>query len=82
MIKMSGTGANGREQLIIGLSEGNLGRLREGKPIIIHGEEWGQKFDMMIFWGANEQAMVELVKPFIGPETHVTDRLTDPPKKN
>jgi hypothetical protein len=72
----------GREMLVIGLSEGNLGELRKERPIVIHGEEWGQAFDLMIFWGPTEQAMVAMVKPYIGPETRVIDNIANPPKKN
>jgi hypothetical protein len=83
MIKMSAMNPKtNREMLVIGLSEGNLMRLREGKPIVIHAEEWGQKFDLMVFWGETEQAMVKMVKPFLGPETVVRDELTNRPKKN
>jgi hypothetical protein len=77
MIKMTGTGPKGRPMLIIGLSEGNLGRLREGKPAIIHGEEWGQAFDLTIFWGETEDAMTKMVAPFIGPQTRVRDSRRD-----
>ena len=81
MIKMSGS-KDGRECLIIGLSEGNLMRLREGKPIHIMAEEWGQKFDLMIFWGPTEQAMVKMVEPLRGPETVIRDELTNKPLKS
>jgi hypothetical protein len=83
MIKLSAANPKtGRDMLVIGLSEGNLQRMREGKPVHIHGEEWGQKFDLMIFWGETEQAMVKMVEPFIGPETIMRDELTNPPKKS
>jgi hypothetical protein len=82
MIKMSGENDKGRKVLILGLSEGNLGELRKGHPIHIHAEQWGQDFDLMIFWGKTDQACADLVKPFIGPDTVVRDELTNKPKRN
>jgi hypothetical protein len=38
---------------VLGLSDGNLMRLREGKPIVVHGVDWDKPFDIMIFWGAD-----------------------------
>lgn len=83
MIKMSATNPKtGKDVLVIGLSEGNLQRLREGRPVHIHGEEWGQKFDLMICWGETDQALADEFKPFVGPETVFRDELTNRPKKN
>jgi hypothetical protein len=67
---------------VLGLSEGNLTQLRKGHPIMIHGADWNQPFDLMIFWGETDRKLAEMVKPFIGPETIVKDELTNPPKKN
>jgi hypothetical protein len=37
-----------------GLSDMNIQRLREGKPIYIKGEDWDVEFDVTIFWGRTE----------------------------
>ena len=81
MIKLKGVMDN-REQLMLGLSEGNLQRLREGKPIHIFGAEWEVPFDLVIFWGETEQKLAEMVKPFLGPNTRIRDMLSDRPKKS
>lgn len=73
MIKMGGKG-NGRDMILLGLSEGNLMRLREKKPIVIHGEEigWGKR-DIIICWGETEDALAKELGSLIGPETNVRD---------
>jgi hypothetical protein len=78
MIKLSGYNDTTKTDVIMfGLSDGNLMRLREGKPIHIHGAEWGKPFDVVIFWGPTEAAMAKMVEPFIGPETEVRDHQHD-----
>lgn len=81
MIKMTGT-IDDREVLVLGLSEMNLQKLREGKPIHIFGAETGIPVDIVIFWGETEDKLAETVKPLIDPETRVTDHRTNRPKKN
>ena len=73
MIKMTGQSKDGRTLVTLGLSEGNLKRLREGKPIHIFGAEMDLPVDICIFWGETEEKLVEMVKPFISPETRVRD---------
>jgi hypothetical protein len=83
MIKMSAYNPKTKTDFnVIGLSDNNLRLLREGKPIMIHGAEWGKAFDLMIFWGETEEKLTEMVQPFIGPETVVRDEVTNRPKKN
>jgi hypothetical protein len=79
MIKMTGT-INGRETLILGLSDGNLKRLREGKPIHIFGAEMSLGIDVIIFWGETEKKLVAMVGPLIGPDTRIHDQVAK--KKN
>jgi hypothetical protein len=69
MIKMRGT--NGKRQMILlGLSEGNLMRLREKKPIVIHGEEMRMpNLDIIICWGETEDTLAKELAHMIGPET-------------
>ena len=82
MIKMGGISYDGkRKMLLLGLSEGNLMRLREKKPIIINGEEIGWPGqDIIICWGETEDALTKELADLIGPETRKRDHRED--KKN
>lgn len=62
MIKFKTTGK--RPLVGLGLSDGNLEKLREEKPIHINGEELGlDGVDILIFWGKTEKAIQkELIK--------------------
>lgn len=68
MIKAKATMADGRPFYVIGLSDGNLQRLRENKPIFFDMAEVGSSGKMCIFWGETEAAMMEELKEFL-PET-------------
>lgn len=81
MIKLRGSSADGRRKFVIlGLSEGNLARLREKKPIIVHAEEMGIDYDIIVCWGQTEEALAGELEGLIGPETVVRDHRQD--KKN
>lgn len=43
---------------VFGLSEGNIVRLRQGKPIAIDLEPLGGSGQVMIMWGQTEEAIV------------------------
>ena len=79
MIKMSGTHGK-RKVILLGLSEGNLMRLREKKPIIIHAEEMMIDHDIIICWGQTEEALAKELGHLISSETVVRDHRDD--KKN
>lgn len=72
MIKFTADRA-GRTLIGLGISAGNVQRLKEGKPIHIHLEElnlpW--KADIMIMYGETEQALADELEEFISPETVV-----------
>ena len=73
MIKMSGTSGK-RKVILLGLSEGNLMRLREKKPIVINGEEMNMPdLDIIICWGETEDKLAEELSYLIGPETRQRD---------
>jgi hypothetical protein len=80
MIKMGGRG-NGREVILLGLSEGNLMGLREKKPIVVHGEEigWGAR-DIIICWGETEDSLAKELRGLIDERTTVRDHRGE--KKN
>lgn len=59
MIKARGTDADGRPLLVLGLSHGNLDRLRAGEPIKFDGALYGYPGTILIFSGKDEVAMGE-----------------------
>lgn len=66
MIKFTGIGDNGRKMLGIGLSEGNIQKLKEGKPIHFSAEEVKMAgFDVLIMHGATEQEIVKQLTPWM-----------------
>jgi len=55
MIKFAGKKEDGKDLIGIGLSELNMNRLLEGKPIVIKGEEINfPDLEILIMGGANE----------------------------
>ena len=60
MIKFSATTKEGTKLLTFGLSEGNLAKLREKKPILIDLGQLGVPgVQVMIMWGETEQSMMD-----------------------
>jgi len=83
MIKFTGDSVDGKRKVLgIGLSDGNLRLLREGKPIMMWAEEMGISHDVVIFWGETDEALAKSVSDGIGPQTVVHDHLTKRPRKN
>lgn len=68
MIKARGTGSNGREFVLLGLSHKNLDRLREGRPIQFDGTPYGFPGDVVILADVDEQTLAEKL---VGPDTKV-----------
>lgn len=68
MIKATGGSEDGRKFILLGLSEMNLGKLREGKPIHIYGAELGIPQDIIIFWGPTEDALAADLSQHFGRE--------------
>jgi hypothetical protein len=80
MIKATAHG-NGRTIVLLGLSDMNIAKMREGKPIHIHGEEMGiGKIDICIITAKHEATLQGMLAPLIGPETVVRD-LREIPKQ-
>ena len=63
----------GRRVIILGLEEGNVDRLRAGKPIHIHADELGFKGEIVVILGKDADALHAAMAPMIGPETDVRD---------
>jgi len=69
MIKATGGSEDGKRRFVLlGLSEMNIGKLREGKPIHIFGSELGIAHDIIIMWGQTEDAMAEEITKHFGIE--------------
>ena len=79
MIKAIATDGTGRKILLIGLAFGNLDKFRAepGDTFIrIRGEEVGIPLDVLLFSGATEADIAELMAKGFGPDTkvHVSQR--------
>lgn len=63
MIQFSGTGDDGKRFVGIGLSDGNLRRLRDGEPAVVDMEAHGfPGSKVVIFYGRTEEEMELMVK--------------------
>lgn len=75
MLKMIGKGKRGDQDIdliVFGLSQGNLDRLKEGRPITFPGEQIGlANVEFIIFSGETEQSMARELADLVGPETNV-----------
>lgn len=59
MIKARGVRLNGRPYIWLGLEEGNIQRLKEGKPILFDMAEVGiNNFDMLISYGKTQEEII------------------------
>jgi hypothetical protein len=61
--------------VFFGLSETNIVRLREGKPIKIDMYELGLFGSVIIFYGETEEKMRDDLAEFVGPDTNYRDTL-------
>lgn len=73
MIRATVTSGAGRRMILLGLEEGNVTRLREGKPIHIHADELGFAGEIVIILGKDADALRDALAPLIGPETAIKD---------
>jgi len=75
MIKAICHGKNGRKIALLGITDMNIQKMREGKPIQIHGEEMGLgNLEIWIITGKDEAALAKTLSPMIGPETTVRNQ--------
>jgi hypothetical protein len=80
MLKMRTRLSDGRELLILGLSQINLDRLKADQPIAFKGDTVGLPgLEIMIFAGETEQSMARDLSEFVGPNTRasISKRATD-----
>lgn len=73
MIKFTVDGEGGRTLVGLGMSEGNVERLKAGMPIFVNLAALGlPPIDIYIFYGETEHDLADMVKPNLGPESKVT----------
>jgi hypothetical protein len=61
MIKARGTKPDGGEFVLLGLSHGNLDRLRNGEPIMFDGRPYGIPMDVVIMAGETEARIAAML---------------------
>jgi hypothetical protein len=74
MITARATGEDGREIIVLGITKGNIERLQQGQPIDVRAEShpgFPEKLVICIFYGEDERALTEQLKPLLGEETKV-----------
>lgn len=72
MIKAKTTGPDGAPGYLFGLTEENVRRLKDGKPILIQLSEMGGTGTVFIMYGKNEKDLHDILKPYIGADTKIT----------
>ena len=70
----------GRLLILLGLEEGNVDRLRNGKPIHIHADDLGFAGEIVIILGKDADHLAEQLAPMIGPSTDVRDERNRKPQ--
>lgn len=74
MIKFTAITGDDKRLVGLGLSHGNLDRLRDKKPIKIDGESIGiEGLEILIFSGKTEESMAKELNQFITAETVVSN---------
>ena len=75
MIKATAFAADGQTLILLGLEEGNVAKLREGKPIIVKSSELNLlgNFEIMICYEVTADKLLARLRPYIGEKTLVHD---------
>lgn len=72
MIKFKAYNHNKKTEFYgFGLSEINIQKLKEKKPIYIDGDKIDSLYDYLIFYGKTEDEMLDMFKDHIGGKTEV-----------
>lgn len=72
---------DGKADLVfLGITARNVGKLKESKPILIHGAEIGITFDICIAYEETEALLTEKVSKYIGKDTVIRDIRTEQQK--
>lgn len=71
----------GKADLVfLGITGRNVDRLKESKPILVHGQEIGLEFDICIAYEETEALLVDKIKQHIQPGTVIRDNRTEQQK--
>jgi hypothetical protein len=74
VLKAKAQDRQGNPVFIFGLSDENIARLRQGKPILIDMKEMGSVGKVLIYSGATEEQMeAEMKKYLVVPESAKTN---------
>ena len=73
MIRATMQSTSGRRVILLGLEEGNVDRLRAGKPMHIHCDDMGFAGEIVIILGKDVEALHAMVKPMLSPDTIIND---------
>jgi len=72
MIRAGATKPDGGKIILLGISDENVKRLIDGKPIFVAGSTVGvANVEIVIFHGRTEYEMTESMAKLIGPQTEV-----------
>ena len=76
MIKAKATLKDGRVAVVLGLSEGNIQRLKEGQPIYfdiaaLKMAPTDRLGAVTVFYGVDENALSATLRTLIGPDTEI-----------
>lgn len=71
MLKASAESRDGRNLVVLGLSQNNVDRLVAGEPILMDLAEFGADTRLLIFAGSTEEQMTEEFRSMLGPSTQV-----------
>lgn len=72
---------DGKADLVfLGITARNVGKLKESKPILIHGAEIGITFDICIAYEETEALLTEKISKYISKDTVIRDIRTEQQK--
>lgn len=74
MIKATATSENGEKLVLIGLSDTNLEKLKEGSPILVEMWELGFTGKLVIMGGGTEDELAKMFRQNMSIENEVDER--------
>lgn len=76
MIRFRATAEDGSTVIGLGITDGNIDRLRQGRPIWVEGGSVGVPgVKVVIYWGRDEYDATEQVSALLGPDTQIVHGL-------
>lgn len=78
MIKGLLQGPEGKAELVfLGITAGNVTKLKQGKPILVRGADIGLVFDICIAYEETEKLLTSRISKYVGKDTVVRDHRTE-----